>query len=69
MDDLIDFYKENKNRLDPKIIKILENMFNVKKDDDKYIDKKKSEFNILFYNMCNKDLIKYKKIEDNILPH
>ena len=43
-------------------------MFNVKIDDDKYIDKKTDEFNVLFYNMSNKDLLKnHKKINDNMV--
>jgi len=61
MDDLVSFYDEYKNKLTPKLVKILEEMFNVKKNDNEYIDRKNREFNILFYNMCNKNLIKYTK--------
>jgi hypothetical protein len=61
MDDLVSFYDEHKHKLTPKLVKILEEMFNVKKNDDEYIDRKNREFNILFYNMCNKNLIKYTK--------
>ena len=63
MDDLVSFYDEHKHKLTPKLVKILEDMFNVKKRDDEYIDRKNREFNILFYNMCNKNLIKYKNNE------
>jgi hypothetical protein len=68
MDDLIEFYNEYKNKLDPKIVKILEDMFYVRRDDDKYIDRKTNDFNVLFYNLSNKDLIKYKKNDDIEIP-
>ena len=63
MDDLVEFYNEYKNKLDPKIVKVLENMFKLKDDDD-YIDKKTNDFNVVFYNLSNKDLLKYKKIDE-----
>ena len=57
--DFTDFYDENKDKLKPSIVKTLEEMFNIKKYENEYIDRKCREFNILFYNMSNKDLIKY----------
>jgi hypothetical protein len=63
MDDLVEFYNEYKNKLDPKIVKVLEKMFKLK-DEDEYIDKKTNDFNIVFYNLSNKDLLKYKKIDE-----
>ncbi len=63
-DDLSSFYDEYKNKLEPKLRINLEKMFKLK-DDDEYSKRKRDEFNILFYNESNKDLIKYKKLEDN----
>ncbi len=58
-DDLSAFYDEHKNKLEPKLRINLEKMFELK-DDDEYGKRKRDEFNILFYNESNKDLLKIK---------
>jgi hypothetical protein len=64
MDDLLVFYDEHKNKLEPKLRTNLEKMFQLK-DDDEYGKRKRDEFNILFYNESNKDLLKIKKDNEN----
>jgi hypothetical protein len=56
-EDLEIFYDEYKNKLEPKLRENLEKMFKLK-DDDEYNKRKLNEFNIIFYNECNKDLLK-----------
>ncbi len=63
-DDLVEFYKECKDKLDPDKRRSLEKLFLLKNDDEYYTTKSK-EFNVIIYNECNKDNIKYK--QDDIL--
>lgn len=63
-DDLQDFYEECKYKIDPDQRKCLEKLF-LKKRDDKYCAIKSKEFNVIIYNECNKDNIKYKPLDEN----
>jgi hypothetical protein len=65
-DDLQDFYEECKYKIDPDQRKCLEKLF-LKKRDDKYCAIKSKEFNVIIYNECNKDNIKYKPLDESIL--
>jgi hypothetical protein len=58
-DDLQQFYDECKNKIDPDQRECLERLFLLKYDDNYYATKSK-EFNVIIYNECNKDNIKYK---------
>lgn len=67
-DDLIEFYNECKDKLEPDKRRSLEKLFLLKNDDEYYTTKSK-EFNVIIYNECNKDNIKYKQesiLEDEI---
>jgi hypothetical protein len=64
-DDLIGFYDEYKDKLEPRLVEKLESMFDLKHDDN-YIDRKSKEFNVLIYNGCNKDLLKIKHEDDEL---
>lgn len=64
-DDLIEFYNECKDKLEPDKRRSLEKLFLLKNDDEYYTTKAK-EFNVIIYNECNKDNIKYKE-EESIL--
>ena len=66
-DDLIEFYNECKDKLEPDKRKSLEKLF-LLKHDDKYYATKSKEFNVIIYNECNKDNIKYKP-DESILDH
>ncbi len=62
-DDLQQFYDECKNRIDPDQRESLERLFMLKYD-DKYYATKSKEFNVIIYNECNKENIKYKDYID-----
>ncbi len=61
-DDLQDFYDECKDKMDPEQRENLEKLFLLKFDDKYYVNKSK-EFNVIIYNECIKDNIKYKQYE------
>jgi hypothetical protein len=61
-DDLQDFYDECKDKMDPEQRDNLEKLFLLKFDDKYYVNKSK-EFNVIIYNECSKDNIKYKQYE------
>lgn len=63
-DDLQCFYDEYKDKLSSDKIKNLEKFFLLKSNDKYYADKSK-DYNVIIYNECNKDNIKYKSIDDN----
>ena len=65
-DDLAIFYDEHKKKLEPKLRINLEKMFKLKDDDD-YNKRKLDEFNIIFYNESNKDLLRGDYIDNNII--
>jgi len=65
-DDLAIFYDEHKKKLEPKLRINLEKMFKLKDDDD-YNKRKLDEFNIIFYNESNKDLLRGNYIDNNII--
>ena len=73
-DDLIGFYDQYNHMLSPKLRDTLNKSF-LLKDDDTFCKNKSNEFNVIIYNECNKDNIKYKLndsslesiIDDNIL--
>jgi len=69
-DDLIEFYKQYSHQLTPKLRETLEKSFKLK-DDTSYLSTKCKEFNVILYNECDKDNIKYKlnddSLNDNIL--
>jgi hypothetical protein len=62
-DDLIEFYNECKDKIKSDQREILEKLFLLKFNDKYYADTAK-EFNVIIYNECNKDNIKYKSIEN-----
>ncbi len=62
-DDLQAFYDECKDKMEPEQRENLERFFLLKHDNKYYADKSK-EFNVIIYNECNKDNIKYKSIEN-----
>ncbi len=62
-DDLQDFYDECKDKMEPDQRENLERLFLLKFDDKYYVNKSK-EYNVIIYNECNKDNIKYKSIEN-----
>jgi hypothetical protein len=62
-DDLQEFYDECKDKMEPEQRENLERLF-LLKFDDKYYVKKSKEYNVIIYNECNKDNIKYKSIEN-----
>jgi hypothetical protein len=66
-DDLIEFYNECKDKIEPDKRRSLEKLF-LLKHDDKYYATKSKEFNVIIYNECNKDNIKYKS-DENILDN
>jgi hypothetical protein len=61
-DDLQQFYDECKNKIDPDQRESLENLFLLKYDNKYYSDRSK-EYNVIIYNECNKDNIKYKPLD------
>ncbi len=62
-DDLISFFEEYKDLLEPKLRDTLERSF-LRKNDKKFCKDKCKEFNVIIYNFCNKDNIKYKPVEN-----
>ena len=60
-EDLAIFYEEHQYKLEPKLRMNLEKMFKLK-DDDEYSKRKLDEFNIIFYNECNKELLSTQKL-------
>ncbi len=65
-DDLLEFYNECKDKLEPDKRISLEKLFLFKNDDEYYTTKSK-EFNVIIYNECNKDNIRYKLDDDYML--
>ena len=63
-DDLIDFYNQYGHLLTDKIRDTLQKSF-LLKDDTKFCKDKCKEFNVIIYNNCNKDNIKYKSVDTN----
>jgi hypothetical protein len=61
-DDLQFFYDECKDKMEPEQRDNLEKLFLLKFDDKYYVNKSK-EFNVIIYNECNKDNIKYRQDE------
>ena len=61
-DDLQEFYDECKDKMEPEQRGNLERLFLLKFDDKYYVNKSK-EFNVIIYNECNKDNIKYRQDE------
>ena len=61
-DDLIEFYNECKDKIEPEKREKLEKLFLLKYNDKYYVETSK-EFNVIIYNECNKDNIKYKDNE------
>jgi hypothetical protein len=64
-DDLIDFYEQCKYNLSPKLRESLEKTF-LLKDDIKCNKIRCNELNVIIYNQCNKDNIKYKPIDNTL---
>ncbi len=64
-DDLIEFYNECKHKLEPDKREKLEKLFLLKYNDKYYVETSK-EFNVIIYNECNKDNIKYKLNENGL---
>jgi hypothetical protein len=62
-DDLQQFYEDCKDKIEPEQRECLERLFLLKYNDKYYVNKSK-EFNVIIYNECNKDNIKYKPIDD-----
>ena len=65
-DDLIEFYNECKDKIEPEKRESIEKLFLLKHNDTYYTNKSK-EYNVIIYNECNKDNIKYKPLDENIL--
>jgi hypothetical protein len=70
-DNLINFFEEYGHMLEHKLRDLLNKKF-LLKDDKKFCKTKCEEFNVIIYNECNKDNIKYKSTngildEDNNL--
>ncbi len=63
-DDLEEFYEECKDKIDPHQRDCLEKLFMLKYNDKYYLDSSK-EYNVIIYNECNKDNIKYQSLEDS----
>jgi hypothetical protein len=63
-DDLEEFYNECKDKIDPQQRECLEKLFLLKYNDKYYLDRSK-EYNVIIYNECNKDNIKYQSVEDS----
>ncbi len=63
-DDLIAFFEQYKDLLSPKLKDTLERSF-LLKNDTKFLQNKYKEFNVIIYNECNKDNIKYSSIDNN----
>jgi hypothetical protein len=63
-DDLIGFFDQYKELLSPKLKDTLERSF-LLKNDKKFCKNKSKEFNVIIYNNCNKDNIKYSSIDNN----
>ncbi len=66
-DDLIGFYDQYNHLLSPKLKDTLHKSF-LLKDDSTLCKSKYKEFNVIIYNECNKDNIKYK-LDDNSLDN
>ncbi len=64
-DDLIVFYEQYNTLLSPKLRDTLEKSF-LLKNNKKFNKNKRKEFNVIIYNECNKENIKYRTI-DNII--
>jgi hypothetical protein len=62
-DDLKGFYEQYGHKLKPEFRKNIERILPYQSN-DKYCKNKSNEMNIVFYNQCNKDNIKYKPIEN-----
>jgi hypothetical protein len=69
-DDLISFFDQYGHLLSPKLRESLQKSF-LFKDDTQICKNKYKEFNVIIYNECNKDNIKYKLndeiLDDNLL--
>ena len=61
-DDLIGFFEQYSNMLSPKLRDTLNRSF-LLKDDKTFCKNKSGEFNVIIYNECNKDNIKYKSTD------
>ncbi len=64
-DDLIAFFEQYSQLLSPKLRDTLEKSF-LLKDDKTFYKNKYKEFNVIIYNECNKDNIKYKINDDSL---
>jgi hypothetical protein len=71
-DDLIGFYEQYNHLLLPKLKDKLQKSF-LLKDDSTFCKNKYKEFNVIIYNECSKDNIKYKlndeSLDNNILDN
>jgi hypothetical protein len=69
-DDLIGFFEQYSHLLSQKLKDTLQKSF-LLKDDTTFCKNKYKEFNVIIYNECNKDNIKYKinenSSDDNII--
>jgi len=65
-DDLIEFYNQYYNLLSPKLRDSLNKSF-LLKDDKSFCKNECKEFNVIIYNECNKDNIKYKLDDESNL--
>ena len=64
-DDLIAFFEQYNHLLSPKLKETLEKSF-LLKDDKTFYKNKCKEFNVIIYNECNKDNVKYKLNDDSL---
>jgi len=64
-DDLILFYEQYKYLLKPKLKETLERTFELKYN-TQYREDTCKDFNVLIFNRCDKDNIKYKPVNNNI---
>jgi hypothetical protein len=62
-DDLIYFFEQYSQLLSPKLRDTLNKSF-LLKDDSTFCKNKYKDFNVIIYNECNKDNIKYKNNDD-----
>jgi len=67
-DDLIGFFDQYSSMLSPKLRDTLNKSF-LLKDDKTFCKNKSGEFNVIIYNECNKDNIKYKSNEGILDEH
>ena len=63
-DDLIEFYNQYNHLLSPKLKETLNKSF-LLKDDSTFCKNKCKEFNVIIYNECDKDNIKYSSVDND----